>query len=389
VLKYFLVLLFVLASAAITFGQSTPIPSRTPPVLTGDIKSIPQTKPESEPPVQVDDEVIRIETDLVTIPVSVLDRNGRFVGGLRKQDFRIFEDGIEQKIELFAPVEQPFTVLLLLDVSNSTRFKIDEIQNSAMTFVDQLRRDDRVIVAAFDEDIHILSEATNNRAVLRNAIQQVRFGEGTSLYEAVEFSFRKLSSFEGRKALVLFTDGVDTTSKLHTYQSTLHNAEEVDALIYPIRYDTYDYMQSQGSGNSPVISFPFPFPRRRGGIWAPRFPGGGGRNGSSAQEYRTGQIYLESLATRSGGRFFDARDRTNLDVAFAGIAEELRRQYSLGYYPESGGAKGQRKQIKVEVNRYNAVVRARSSYIVGQAASNNAKSTRPAQPRFKTTRLPF
>ena len=115
-----------------------------------------------ETPVE-EDEVIRIETNLVTFPVSVLDRDGRFISGLQKQDFQIFENGVEQKIDTFGSVEVPFTVVLLLDVSPSTQYKIDEIQNAAITFVNQLRRDDKVIVISFDERVHVLSRATNDR----------------------------------------------------------------------------------------------------------------------------------------------------------------------------------------------------------------------------------
>src|SRR6185436_4149798 len=133
-------------------------------------------------------------------------------------DFKIFEDGVEQKLDYFQSVEQPFTVIMLIDVSPSTQFKIEEIQNAAITFVDQLRPADRVMVIAFDENVHILSPATNNRNQLRNAIRQAAFGEGTSLYEAVSYVIdNQLRQIQGRKAVVLFTDGVDTTSRRANY----------------------------------------------------------------------------------------------------------------------------------------------------------------------------
>jgi len=344
--------------------------TKLPPVLKGDTKTANQTIPAAtgENPIQEDDDVIRVETNVVTIPVSVLDRDGRFITGLLKEDFQIFENGVEQKIEEFATVQQPFTVILLIDVSPSTAFQIDEIHDAAITFVDQLRNEDKVMVIAFDEKVRVLSQPTNNRTTLRNAIRKAQFGDGTSLYETVDYVItRELQKIQGRKAVVLFTDGVDTTSRRATYQSTVRATEEIDALIYPIRYDTYSQMNSGGGGNTP-------YPKRRGSgnVIADILGGilGGGGNvqiggsvGGSREDYETGKRYLEELARNSGGRKFEANN--DLSAAFSGIAEELRRQYSLGFYPEKIGQKGERRQIRVRVKRQNVIVRAKDSYVTG------------------------
>ncbi|MEO5857428.1 MAG: VWA domain-containing protein [Pyrinomonadaceae bacterium] len=324
------------------------------------------------------DEEIKVETNLVTMPVSVLDRDGRFVSGLMQRDFEIFENGTKQKIEWFQSVEQPFTVVLLIDVSPSTQFRIEEIQNAAITFVDQLRPADKVMVIAFDESVRVLSEPTNNRNQLRRAIQMADFGDGTSLYEAVDNALnRQLARIQGRKAVVLFTDGVDTTSRRANYESTIADVEEADALVYPIRYNTQrgGFGGGMGGGNNNG-GWGRPQPRRRGGggwgtaigiILGGQMPQvyGGGSAGGSSQEYERGRQYLEELALKSGGRKFEADSTASLDTAFAGIAEELRRQYSVGYYPDSVGQKGERRQIKVRVMRPGLVVRAKNSYVVG------------------------
>ncbi len=332
--------------------------------------------PTATPPVEDDDGVIRVETNIVTMPVSVLDRDGRFISGLQQNDFKIFENGVEQKVDYFQSVEQPFTVILLLDVSPSTQFKIDEIQNGAITFVNQLRPGDRVMVIAFDENVHVLSPITSNRNQLRDAIRQVQFGDGTGLYEAVDYVIdEQLRRIEGRKAVVLFSDGVDTTSRRATYESTLKATEEIDALFYTVRYDTSGAMGGGGGG--------YPQPRRRGGrvtmadilgaiIMGGSVNVGGGGGGGSSAEYAKGRKYLELLAQNSGGREFEAASTSNLDAAFRGIAEELRRQYSLGYYPENVGKIGDRKQIRIRVMRPGVVVRAKNSYIVGQTNRNLA-----------------
>lgn len=387
--------------STLAFGQatrprvaSTPAPpviqgdtpartDRRPPVLLGE--------PSAKRPVQTatpeatgDDDVIRIETNLITMPVSVLDRDGRFVSGLQQNDFRIFENGIEQKVDYFQSVEQPFTVVLMIDVSPSTAFQIEEIHAAANTFINQLRPMDKVMVIAFDESVQILCRPTSDKRVLRMAINGAQFGDGTSLYEAVDQVLsRELRQIEGRKAVVLFTDGVDTTSRRATYQSTIADVEEVDALFYPIRYNTQRDGGGGGWGGGNR--------RRRGGgggnnngnlgdILAiilgggglPPTVGGGGGRGGNSNEYETGRKYLETLAQNSGGRSFEAESTYNLDAAFAGIAEELRRQYSLGYYPENVGAVGDRKQIKVRVMRPSLVVRAKTSYIVGQNSNKIA-----------------
>jgi len=340
--------------------------TKLPPALKGDTKTPNQTTPATtgESPLE-DDDVIRVETNVVTIPVSVLDRDGRFITGLLKEDFQIFENGVEQKIEEFATVQQPFTVVLLIDVSPSTAFQIDEIHDAAIAFVDQLRTEDKVMVIAFDEQVRVLSQPTNNRATLQKAIRKAQFGSGTSLYETVDYVInRELRKIQGRKAVVLFTDGVDTTSRRATYQSTVRATEEIDALIYPIRYDTFDEMNNGSGGTN--------YPKRRGSgnvigdIFGAILGGGNvqiGGSGNSREDYETGRKYLEELARNSGGRKFEANN--DLSAAFSGIAEELRRQYSLGFYPEKIGQKGERRQIRVRVKRQNAIVRAKDSYVIG------------------------
>lgn len=354
-------------------GQSSDIKdNRTtspPPVLIdGNSKSRTAPSTQNEQPVteeEEDSEIIKVETNLVTLPVSVLDRDGRFISNLEQQDFQIFDNGVQQKIEYFQSVESPFTIILLIDVSPSTQYHIDEIQDAAIGFINQLRPEDKVMVVSFDENVHVLSPITNDRKVLEEAIYQTDFGGGTSLFEAVDFVInRELKQIEGRKAVVLFTDGVDTTSYRASYQTTVHDAQETDALIYPIRYDTYrppqpqqtqQEQQQQGVGGSSRTSVTI-----------------GGRNvllgPASREEHEAGKRYLEELARNSGGRTVEALN--NLSGAFSNIANELRRQYSIGYYPEKIGQKGERRQIRVRVMRQNVVVRTKSGYIVGAENKN-------------------
>ncbi|MGI9105629.1 MAG: VWA domain-containing protein [Pyrinomonadaceae bacterium] len=337
--------------------------------------------------IEVDeDEVVRVNTSLVTIPVSVLDKQGKHVPTLRQREFRIWEDGVEQEIAYFAAVEKPFTVALVLDTSGSTRFRLDEIQDAAIAFVNQLRADDRVLVVSFDDQIRVLSEVTSDRGRLRDAIRRTRPGQGTKLYDAVDFIInQRFNRIDGRKAIVLFTDGVDTTSRRASYQSNARDAEELDALIYPVQYDTYDDSRA-GTQTGGVYGGGT---RRRpggiGGILGDILSGGtisigrggggtrgGGSNctGCTREEYERGNAYLHDLARVTGARLYRADTTRNLANAFALVAEELRRQYSLGYYPKQQGQAGQRRHIKVRALRPDLAVRARDSYIFNPSGAN-------------------
>ena len=359
-------------------------------------------------PEEVDEgDVVRVSTSLVSIPVSVMDRSGRFIPNLRQQDFRIYEEGVEHEVAYFATVEKPFTVALVIDTSASTRFRLDEIQDAAIAFVNQLRREDRVLVVSFDEEVRVLAEATNDRYRLHDAIRRTRTGGGTRLYDAVDLVInQRLNRESGRKAIVLFTDGVDTTSRRANYQSNMRDAEELDALIYPIQYDTYNDMAGGGGGGGG--SWPPRYPQRRrssGGILADILGsiitggggsviiggGGGGSPGTSPEDYRRANAYLNDLASKTGARLYRADTTHDLSQSFAFIAEELRRQYSLGYYPKSQAQAGQRRQIKVRVNRPDLIVRARDSYIVGATGTGTttAQGSTQQQPTPELRKRPF
>ena len=357
-----------------TVLNRTPSTPTRPPVLGGNNRpaGAPSTAPvvADNGPEEVDaGDVIKVETTLVTLPVSVTDRNGRYIPNLRKEDFRLWEDGVEQQVAFFNAVDKPFSVVLMIDTSGSTRFRLEDIQNAAITFVNQLRRDDKVMVVSFDNDVQVLSEFTTDRYRLRDAIMRTRTGNSTRLYDAVDLVINdRLNRVDGRKAVVLFTDGVDTTSRHASYESNLRDAEELDALIYPVQYDTYADMGG-GGGSWPGTQVPaspvdilIQILRGSSGGGNNR-GGGGGGTGSSRNEYDLANRYLQDLSQVTGARKYQADSIPNISVAFSNIAEELRRQYSLGYYPKNAAQAGQRRQIRVRVNQPNLAVRTRDTYI--------------------------
>ena len=322
-------------------------------------------------------DVVRVNTSLVTVPVSVLDRQGRFIPDLQREDFRVFENGIEQAVAYWEPADKPFTVALLLDTSPSTQFHLWQIKEAAIAFAKQLRPQDRVLIVSFNDQVLLLTEVTNDMNVVSAVIgQNANMGNATRLYDAVHLVIKeRLNKIKGRKAIVLFTDGVDTASFQANYASTIREVEELDALIYPIQYDTTDYlraMQSAGQGSTTVVtttnSGPFGIGTTTSRVTysGPKVtgPNGGPLPGSTQADYDQANQYLKELAERTAGRLYRANDMTQLAEAFSRIAEELRRQYSLGYYPQDGGASSMaRREIKVRVNRPNLAVKARDSYV--------------------------
>jgi Ca-activated chloride channel family protein len=352
-------------------NKRAPKPAETPAPQATPTEETAPTETETQTAVE-DGEVINVSTDLVTIPVRISDRGNRFIAGLKKEDFKVFENDVEQEIAYFSNEEQPFTVALVLDMSISSSFKINEIQNAAIAFTAQLRPNDKVLVVSFSEQVYVLCEATNDRQRIQSAIRSSRIESGTSLYEAVDTVINnRFKKIQGRKAIVLFTDGVDTTSRRANDGNNLRDAAELDALIYPIQYDTFNDVQA--IKNKPVIMQPnptgLPLPPTNPNPLPFPLPGGIGTpsgQGTSAEDYQKATEYLGELATRTGGRVHQAGTTADLALAFSNIAAELRQLYSLGYYPKEEGKPGQRRKIKVRAIKSGLVVKARDSYIVGK-----------------------
>ncbi|HWS53391.1 MAG TPA: VWA domain-containing protein [Pyrinomonadaceae bacterium] len=381
---------------------------RQPPAAAGS----PAPTPEEAPPAADDEEPVRVETNLVTVPVIASDRGGRYVPDLKAEDFSVFEDGAEQKVAFFAAVTAPFHVVLMLDTSaSSTVEKLSQVQAAAVEFVRQLHADDRVKVVSFDDDVRDLCDFTGDAERLAAAIRSTRPGKGTRLYDAFDHAFRALGRVKGRKAVVMFTDGVDFHSERRTYEHNRRAVEESDVLVYPVRFDTREETerlaraQARGAqtvdlgtilGPAGVPGLPgttivvnprgTPDPRDRPPTDRPypdattrrpddthrgaRVPGPASGPQVSDDSiasmldrlYRTADDYLEEMARSSGGTLVRADTLAQLPRAFRQIAEELRTQYSLGYYPANTARDGKFRKIRVRAARPNVAVRARPGY---------------------------
>ena len=215
-------------------SQTQPTP---PPPSEPSPEAMPTAPALSEGEEQ-DAETIKTDTNLITVPVIATTAEGNYIPDLRQEEFNIAEDGAPQQVAFFATVSAPFHVVLLLDTSASTQEKLKLIQRAAVAFVEQLQRADQVKVISFDNDLRELSEFTSDRRVLQDAIYRTVSGKGTRLYDALELALSSIKTIKGRKAVVLFSDGVDYHSDQATYDSTIHWLDEQDVIVYPIRFET-------------------------------------------------------------------------------------------------------------------------------------------------------
>lgn len=220
--------------------ESLPKDAPTKKPSPSDAKDEPPTETEDVEDQQDPNEVVKVETDLVTVPVIASDREDAYVPDLRQEELSVYEDGVKQELVFFATTSAPFDVVLMLDTSASTQEKLRRIQSAAVAFVDQLQTGDRVKVISFDDKVRDLCDFTEDRSVLSAAINRTLPGRGTKLYDAMELalnSFRRAPK-KRRKAVVIFTDGVDWHSDRVRYDDNVRQLEESGVIVYPIRYDT-------------------------------------------------------------------------------------------------------------------------------------------------------
>jgi len=221
-----------------------------------------QKRSTASPPAQPQDqdvETLKIDTNLVTVPVIASSRDGKYIGDLKKEEFTLAEDGTPQEISFLATVNAPFDVVLMLDTSDSTQEKLPLIQRAAIAFLEQLGPQDKVKVISFDGEIHDLTEFTGNKSVLRNAILGTKSGHDTRVYDAVQLALDSLRPIQQRKAIVIFTDGMDWHSDSATYEATIRDLDESGVIVYPIRFDTRadtERMARQQAAESSGVGLP-------------------------------------------------------------------------------------------------------------------------------------
>jgi VWFA-related protein len=304
-----------------------------------------------------DQTTIRASVDMVSLPAVVTNKEGKRITNLAKDDFRVYENGIQQEIAGFGATDEPVDVALLLDTSGSTEQELARIQNAAIAFVHQLHPDDEVAVISFAEDVKLQEDFSIDRNRNEYGIKKTRSGGCTVEYEAVWLALEEvLKPIKERTALVLFTDGVDTCSRKASRNETLELARETRATIYPVYYNTEPDLYRQNPAGGYPNQFPPIITTRRPPVY-----GGPSVPGSISSDYIFGKEYLKKLAEASGGLMFEGN--RDLSYAFAEIARELGSQYSIGYYSSNQKHDGKFRKVEVKVNKPDLVARTKAGYI--------------------------
>ncbi len=335
-------------------------------------------------------DVVRVETQLVSVPTVVTDRNGHPVPGLRAENFAVFEDGRPQRLTNFATTGAPFEIALLLDTSGSTREELGLMRDAAKAFVGALRSGDRVAIVAFNNApqdgsvvaaVEVLSALTSDRRLMSNAIDNIGTSNGTPFYDALGriadqvFRDSPREEVRGRRAIVALTDGVDSTSN-SGFDDARAKLLRAGLACYFIQVSTEDYVEDrllkdcQDDGRLTLSAKQLERFRQ---LFVPRAQkedyqdfcrlGQFERMDISRQLYNLARAEMNAMAKDSGGKNFAAAEPQDARAAFAEVASEIGTQYSLGYYPSNKLHNGQFRQIKVELrNVKDASVRAREGY---------------------------
>jgi len=292
--------------------------------------------PETSPPLQTG-QALQVQTTVVNVFATVRDHHNGIVSDLNKDDFKVYEDGVEQKVGYFTKeVDMPITLAILMDTSGSMANILGAEQDAASRFVRQvMRKKDEAMIASFDLDVNLLADFTEDTSVLDRAIHRATInaagpvitpgtvpmhGGGTNMYDAIYLACHdQLGTEAGRKALVLLTDAEDTGSKM-SEGDAIEAAQRADSVIHFILITDYSAIAGYGGG------------------------------------------VANHMATDTGGRVIAVRNEKNLEKAFTELSEELRSQYVLGYYPTNPKRDGAFRKIKVEVSRPDVKILARKGY---------------------------
>jgi VWFA-related protein len=336
-------------------------------------------------------DVVRVDTQLVSVPAVVTNSLGRPLAGLQAANFLLFENGQPQRLANFATTEAPFEIALLLDTSGSTRADVALIRRAANAFIDALRPGDRIAIVAFNTDaespdkmatVEVLAQLTADRKTLRKAVENLGSSNGTPFYDSLERIYRDVFSappsdeLRGRRAVVALTDGVDSTSE-SGFDAARAKLLRAGVACYFIQVNTEDFVEDrllkdcEDNGRLTLSKQQLERYRR---IFVPSARpedyesfcrlGPFEKMTISRDLYNLARREMNDLAKASGGRNFVATSLQDAQAAFAQVANEIGTQYSLGYYPTNKSRDGKYRAIKVEVRGVTGKpqVRAREGY---------------------------
>jgi VWFA-related protein len=336
---------------------------------------------------------VQVNVKVVTMAVTVRDKHGAIVSNLTKEDFSLTEDGRQQTIKYFNPDKDlPLNLGLLVDTSMSQRNALDDERSGSQHFLDAMLTDpkDRAFLIQFDREVDLLEDLTSNKGKLRAAIDQIgapqfqrtsgddggqdsgqggggshHFGGGTMLYDAIYLASNEvMKQQQGRKAVVVLTDGVDRGSR-ETLNGAIEAAQRADTVVYAIYYKGEEGHSSGG--------YPGGGGGRHGGMGYPGggYPGGGGgypgggRGGQRPQSQEShvdGKKILEQICGQTGGRVFEVTKKETADQIYTTIGEEMRSQYMLGYTPDKQSSDSGYHKIVLTATKKDLIVQTRDGY---------------------------
>jgi VWFA-related protein len=378
--------IFVILLGSISWGQNQQ-ESQPPPQPPASPKpSTPPTAPQSQSQQQTPPQSqskISTEVKLVTVYAAVRDKHGKIIPNLNQSDFALQEDARAQTIKYFArESDLPLTLGLLVDTSLSQRRVLDQEKSASYSFFDHILREnkDKAFLIHFDREVELLQDLTASREKLRAGLEQLdtpsfsntsagsggargsggggsgrghgHGGGGTLLYDSIYLASNELmKKQQGRKALIILTDGVDHGSK-ESLNTAIASAQRADTAVYSILFADED---AYGSGG-------------RGGYGGHGGYGGGGRGGGGRypqQDRPDGKKVLERISKETGGQLLEVKKKLPIEEIYAQIEEELRNQYSLAYTPDRPGDDATYHLIHVTVNQKDLIVQAREGYYSG------------------------
>jgi len=349
---------------------------------------------------------IKKDVNVVNVLATVRNKQGQIVNDLTKDDFKLEVDGHAQAIKYFSKVtDLPLTLGLLVDTSLSQRRVLDKERTASYTFLNDLldQTRDKAFVVHFDFEIELLQDLTSSRPKLEAALQKLQIperqmqtsgdpgqirGGGTKLYDAVFLAADEITSKkQGRKALIILSDGVDQGSK-ESLPAAIEAAQRADTLVYTILFadpEAYNNMAGgypgRRGGGYPGGGYPgggYPGGGRYpgggypgGGYPGGGYPGGGhgGGNpggGRGSHSHADGKAVMQQLAQQTGGRFFEVSKKESIDDIYKTIGEELRNQYNLGFTPDQAGAESGYHKLSVTTTKKDMTVQARDGYYSGK-----------------------
>ncbi len=276
-----------------------------------------------DPPAQIKPFTLEVEVDVVSVTAVVFDKKGRFVRDLGTEDVRLYEDGVLQEVNYFREASSdeaervPLSVVLVLDTSGSMKDSVRFLQEAVLNFVYKLEEVDTAMVVSFNDSVKGSAEFTGDLDRLERFVDGLQAWGGTSLYDAIHYSLNRIRGAPGRKAVIVFSDGADTTSAMGD-RDVVDYARAVEATVYCIGF--------QGAG-----------------------PGGSPRG------------FLKKIASETGGQFFSPGNIGDLIKVFSAISDELKNHYLLAYTPKRE-ADGSWREIELEVDRPDTKVRVRKGY---------------------------